>query len=81
MKNRIYGIYRQYWLLLSLVEVGVGRGLGGGVVMVVVTVAPSLPQQVNANSIFSGPITHLLSVLCVLITIFLHASAKKKKND
>ena len=80
MKNRIAGIYRQYWLLLSLVEVGVGRGLGDWVVVVVVTVTLSLPQQVNANSIFSGPITHLLSMLCVLITIFLHASAKKKKT-
>ena len=30
------------------------------------------------NSIFSGPITHLLSVLRVLMKILSHASAKKK---
>ena len=31
-----------------------------------------------ANSIFSGPMTHLLSVLCVSVKILSHASAKKK---
>ena len=30
------------------------------------------------NSIFSGPITHLLSVLCVLIKVLLRTGAKKK---
>ena len=32
------------------------------------------------KSIFSSPVTHLLSVLCVLIKILSHASAKKKKK-
>ena len=49
---------------------------------------PSLPRPVKvpgwkctdipANSIFSGPITHLPSMLCVLIKILSHASVKKK---
>ena len=30
------------------------------------------------NSIFSDPITHLLSVQCFLMKIFSHASSKKK---
>ena len=36
----------------------------------------SLPKP--AKRIFSGTITHLLSVLRVLMKIFSHASAKKK---
>ena len=32
------------------------------------------------NSIFSGPITHLLSMLCVVIKVLSHASAKRKQN-
>ena len=49
---------------------------------------PSLPQPVNfraerctdtpTNSIFSGPITHLFSMQCVLMKILSHAGAKKK---
>ena len=47
------------------------------------TLTPSLPKHVkcmhaSANSIFSGPLTHLLSVLWVLMKILSHASAKKK---
>ena len=52
------------------------------------TLTPSLLQPVNfpdssspdapANSRYSGSITYLLSVLCVLINIISHASAKKK---
>ena len=30
--------------------------------------------------IFSGPITNLLSILCVLMKILSHANAKKKKK-
>ena len=33
-----------------------------------------------ANSIFSSPITNLLSILCVLMKILSHANAKKKKK-
>ena len=33
-----------------------------------------------ANSIFSGPVTHLLSMLHVLMKIHSHASEKKKKG-
>ena len=32
------------------------------------------------SSIFSGPITHLLSALCVFVKILPHASAKKKEQ-
>ena len=53
-----------------------------------VTVTPSLPQLVNflgwkvhtdmpANSIFDGPITNLLSILCVWIEILWCAHAKR----
>ena len=31
-----------------------------------------------ANSVFSGPIAHLLSMLCILMQIFSHASTKRK---
>ena len=34
-----------------------------------------------ANSIFSGPVTHLLSVLCVLLKILSDAGAKKKTKS
>ena len=56
----------------------------------VTSLTPSLPQPVKkfraerctdspANSIFPGPIaTHPLSVLCVLMKVLSHASAKKK---
>ena len=50
---------------------------------------PSLPQPVKksraerwmdapANSVFSSPVTHLLSVSCVLMIILSRASAKNK---
>ena len=50
---------------------------------------PSLPQPVKgfraercrdvpANSILSGPVTHLLSMLCAFYDSLSHASAKKK---
>ena len=49
---------------------------------------PSLPQHVNfraercthapVNSTFSGSITHLLSMLCILMKIPSHTGAKKK---
>ena len=47
------------------------------------TLTPSLPKHVkcmhaSANSIFSGPVTHLLSMLWVLMKTISHASAKKK---
>ena len=35
-------------------------------------------RDAPANSIFSGPITHLLSLLCVWMKNFSHASATKK---
>ena len=34
-----------------------------------------------ANSIFSGPIKHLVSMLCVLMKVLSHANAKKLKKD
>ena len=37
--------------------------------------------DVPANSIYSTPITRLLSMLCVLMKILLHASAKKKSKS
>ena len=51
------------------------------------TLTPSLPQPVKMfglkstpytteNSIFDGPITNLLSVLCILIEVLSHADAK-----
>ena len=55
---------------------------------VVLNLTPSLPQPVKfpaerctdapANSMFSGPVTHLLSVLCVLMELLSRASAKKR---
>ena len=33
-----------------------------------------------ANRIFHGPITYLLLILCILIKIFSHACAKRKKD-
>ena len=55
------------------------------------TLTPSLPQHGKftarkmhtrglAKSIFSGPITHLLSVLYVLMEIFSHPGEKKENN-
>ena len=52
---------------------------------------PQLPQPVNfpgwkvhtytpANSIFEGPITTLLSILCILIEVLLRAHAKREKS-
>ena len=51
---------------------------------------PSLPQPVKfpaerrrdapVNSIFSGSLTHLLSLLCVSMKILSHASAKRKER-
>ena len=35
----------------------------------------------SGNSVFSGPVTHLLSMLWVLVKILLHASAKKKTKN
>ena len=32
------------------------------------------------NGIFSGPVTHLLSALCVLIKLLSHASVKRRKG-
>ena len=56
--------------------------------LVCLYITPSLPQPVKflaercmdvpASSIFSIPITHLLSMLCVLMAILSHASVKKK---
>ena len=37
-------------------------------------------RHVPANSIFSGPITHLLWMLCVLMKLLSRASVKKKKK-
>ena len=37
-------------------------------------------MDVPANSICSGPVTQLLSVMCVLMKILSHASVKKKKK-
>ena len=58
--------------------------------MAAVFLTPSLPQPVKfpaerctdapVNSIFSGSLTHLLSVLCVSMKILSHASAKKQKQ-
>ena len=47
------------------------------------TLTPSLPQPVKCSDapsglISSGPIAHLLSMLCVLMTILSHAGATKK---
>ena len=55
------------------------------------TINPSLPQHVKnvqaarctdvpSNSIFSNPVTHLLSMLCVLMKLLLPASVKKKRK-
>ena len=51
---------------------------------------PSLPQPVHfrherwkdapANSVFSGPITLLLSMTCVFMKILSHGSRKRKKG-
>ena len=35
-------------------------------------------SEAPANSIFSGPVTHLLSMLCFLMKILSHASTKKE---
>ena len=37
-------------------------------------------MDMPANSIFSGPVTQLLSVMCVLMKILSHANVKKKKK-
>ena len=40
--------------------------------------APACKTDASAKSIFSGPIIHLLSVLCVLMEILSHAGAEKE---
>ena len=43
---------------------------------------PSLPQvqdfRADANGVFSFPITHLLSMQCILMKVLSHTSVKKK---
>ena len=39
-----------------------------------------MPTYTPVNSIFDGPMTNLLSILCVLIEIVSRAHAKEKKD-
>ena len=36
--------------------------------------------RMHLQTVYSGPITHLPSVLCILMKILSHASAKEKKK-
>ena len=58
------------------------------------SLTPSLPKPVNspdgkahtytpANSIFDGPVTHFLSILCILVEVLsgAHSKGEKSLND